>query len=295
MNNKNVNPRAWFLARNIHRQRFNSFFLALGLWLIFWPAAKGQSILPSLAPPLEQGHSHNDYWRNRPLLDALQLGFKSVEADVFLVNGALLVGHSRNELSPEKTLESLYLKPLLTLMQQNKKLYRQQSVLYLYIDIKTEGKTTYEQLMPVLTRYRQLLVNPQDKGRKGMVKVILTGNYPQELVLADKQRLVYLDGKVEELPQKLKADFFPVVNGNWAKFFTWKGEGPMPPAEARQLAAWNTQALQNGQQIRFWNMPEQRQDQVRSIWQELLKYPSVLIGTDHLDWLAEMLAERKQP
>ena len=295
MKNKKISPDFLLFAKYSFYFKKIKSFLVIGVWLLFCPEAIGQAILSPPATALEQGHSHNDYWRDRPLLDALQRGFKSVEADVFLVDGALLVGHSRNELSPAKTLESLYLKPLQNIVQQNKKIYRQQSSMFLYIDFKTEGKALYEQLVPVLVQYRSLLVQPQQKGRKGMVKVILTGNYPQEMVLADKQRLVFLDGKVEALPQKLNPTFFPVVNGNWASFFTWKGEGNIPPAEARKLAAWNSHAQQNGQQIRFWNMPEKSKDQVQNIWQELLKYPSVLIGTDHLDWLTETLAESKRP
>lgn len=33
--------------------------------------------------PLERAHAHNDYEHDRPLFDALDSGFKSVEADVF--------------------------------------------------------------------------------------------------------------------------------------------------------------------------------------------------------------------
>ncbi|GEO05730.1 hypothetical protein AAE02nite_33940 [Adhaeribacter aerolatus] len=280
-------------------RRFNpitviKYYLLAGLLLAFARVSVGQDKPLQLAKPLEQGHSHNDYWRSRPLLDALNQGFKSVEADVFLVDGALLVGHSKNELSPAKTLESMYLKPLQNIARENKKLYQQPSVLYLYIDFKTEGKNTYESLVPVLARYQNLLVNPLNKSRSGMVRVILTGNYPQEQVLADKQRLVFLDGKVENLSQNLNPAFFPVVSGNWAKYFTWKGEGAMPAAETRQLAEWAALAQKNGQQIRFWNMPEQSRDQINSIWQELLKYPAILIGTDHLDWLTGILTDRNK-
>ncbi|MCS6919603.1 MAG: hypothetical protein NZM28_07520, partial [Fimbriimonadales bacterium] len=49
---------------------------------------------------LPRAHSHNDYWRKRPLQDALECGFCSVEADIFLVDGKLLVGHDTHELRP---------------------------------------------------------------------------------------------------------------------------------------------------------------------------------------------------
>ena len=62
--------------------------------------------------PLAQAHAHNDYEHDRPLLDALDHGFTSVEADIYLVDGALLVAHNRRDVKPERTLEKLYLDPL---------------------------------------------------------------------------------------------------------------------------------------------------------------------------------------
>ena len=43
--------------------------------------------------PLANAHSHNDYEHDRPLLDALDHGFTSIEADIFLFEGQLLVTH----------------------------------------------------------------------------------------------------------------------------------------------------------------------------------------------------------
>ena len=43
--------------------------------------------------PLVHAHAHNDYEHKRPLFDALEQGFCSVEADVWLVEGKLLVAH----------------------------------------------------------------------------------------------------------------------------------------------------------------------------------------------------------
>ncbi|GAB0134281.1 hypothetical protein EsDP_00002659 [Epichloe bromicola] len=59
-------------------------------------------------------HSHNDYWRPRPLYSALAAGCMAVEADIWLSpDGAdLLVGHHASQLSEARTLQSLYLDPL---------------------------------------------------------------------------------------------------------------------------------------------------------------------------------------
>ncbi len=70
--------------------------------------------------PLPHAHAHNDYAHRRPLLDALAHGFTSVEADVFLVKGELLVGHTWLDLRPGRTLEKLYLAPLARRVKANK-------------------------------------------------------------------------------------------------------------------------------------------------------------------------------
>ena len=71
---------------------------------------------PSLAhadpKPLIHAHAHNDYEHQHPLLDALDQGFCSVEADIYLVEGQLLVAHNRKDVKPERTLQALYLDPL---------------------------------------------------------------------------------------------------------------------------------------------------------------------------------------
>ncbi|KAL8289979.1 hypothetical protein RQP46_002918 [Phenoliferia psychrophenolica] len=54
-------------------------------------------------------HSHNDYWRKVPLLTALAVGATSTEADLWLIDDTLFVGHTRSSLTPARTFESLYL------------------------------------------------------------------------------------------------------------------------------------------------------------------------------------------
>ena len=70
-------------------------------WLAGLVAAAAQSPAPL---PLPRAHAHNDYAHARPLADALAHGFRSVEADIWLTNGALLVAHDFRDATPEKTL-----------------------------------------------------------------------------------------------------------------------------------------------------------------------------------------------
>ncbi|KAL6916615.1 hypothetical protein FSST1_008110 [Fusarium sambucinum] len=75
-----------------------------------------EDLSPRVTPVMV--HSHNDYLRPRPLFSALSVGCASVEADIWLSSNGrdLLVGHHWWNLRPEKTLQSLYITPLLQIL-----------------------------------------------------------------------------------------------------------------------------------------------------------------------------------
>lgn len=260
--------------------------LAVGV-LLSVPALAAQAPVYRPVAPLHQGHSHNDYWRVHPLLDALQLGFKSVEADVFLVDTTLLVGHERAELQPARTLQALYLDPLRQLRQGHGGLYTKPAELWLFVDVKGDGPATYAQLRRVLARYPELLSTPTHPRPDG-VRVILTGNFPRTQVLADATAPVFLDGQLTDL-NAAAAPHIPTVNGDWEKAFQWRGVGLMPAAEATRLRAWDQTARRTGQKIRFWNTPTQPAAQRRAVWAALLQYPSLLVGADDLADLHQLV------
>ena len=108
---------------------------------------------------VSQGHAHNDYEHARPLFDALDHGFRSVEADIFLVDSRLLVGHTRSDLKPERTLEKLYLDPLRSRAKANGGPIdpKHPEPFYLLIDVKTKAETTWPALNAVLSRYADIL------------------------------------------------------------------------------------------------------------------------------------------
>ena len=93
--------------------------------------------------PWIHAHAHNDDTTNVRFFEALENGFCSVEADVFLVDGKLLVGHTVSSLRPERTLESLYLDPLRERAKANGgKIYPGGPTIFLLIDVKTSAKET---------------------------------------------------------------------------------------------------------------------------------------------------------
>jgi len=114
-------------------------------------------------------HSHNDYEQAIPFKHAFDKGFHSIEADVWLVDGQLLVGHDRQDLRPDRTLESLYLAPLYKALR-NKKTSRE-APLQLLIDIKSEAISTLDALTTLLGKW-------DVKYPKNKVVIAVSGNRP---------------------------------------------------------------------------------------------------------------------
>lgn len=79
-----------------------------------WTTELSEAVFPGMC------HSHNDYWRPRPLFSALSVGCASVEADVWLSPDGedILVGHDKRSLAPSRTLRSLYIDPLLEILNR---------------------------------------------------------------------------------------------------------------------------------------------------------------------------------
>jgi hypothetical protein len=163
-------------------------------------------------------HSHNDYEQARPLSDALAHGFDSIEADVWLLDGKLLVAHERAQVQPTRTLESLYLEPLRAQMSRDSS-----RSLILLIDVKTEAASTWRSVEESLGRYPELAAR---------VRCIVSGNRAPSLMAAQPGRKTSMDGRIEDLDDSAPADLIPLISDNWAKNFTWRGAGEFPSTDS---------------------------------------------------------------
>ena len=236
--------------------------------------------------PLPGAHAHNDYEHPRPLLDALDHGFCSIEADIYLIDGALLVAHDRKEVKPGRTLEALYLDPLRARIQANGgRVYRNGPTLTLLVDVKSEARATYAALETVLTRYADILTR-FESGREltGAVTVVVSGNRSHQDVIAQERRYSALDGRSTELDSTLQPTVYPWISENWTKVSAWRGEGPLPEKDETLLRDWVRRAHAGGRKIRFWNTPESV-----TAWRILQASGVDLIGTDHLARLRDFL------
>ncbi|HTU90769.1 MAG TPA: phosphatidylinositol-specific phospholipase C/glycerophosphodiester phosphodiesterase family protein [Gemmataceae bacterium] len=244
------------------------------------------------ATPLPRAHAHNDYEHKRPLLDALEQGFCSVEADVYLIGQELLVGHTRLDLRPERTLEKLYLSPLKERVRTNGgRVYRDGPPFYLMIDVKTEAKTTYAAVDKQLERYGDMLSVTRDgKFKAGAVTVVISGNRDQDTIKRKEVLYAGIDGRPGDLDSEAPAHLIPWISASWGSLFRWNGDGPMPAAERGKLREFVAKAHKHGRMVRFWATLEKPE-----IWKELLAAKVDLINTDRLVELRRFLIENAPP
>lgn len=264
--------------------------MILGLSVAWLAAAISPAIGAEQAPvPLPRAHAHNDYCHERPLLDALDQGFCSVEADIFLVDGQLLVAHNRSDVKPERTLESLYLASLAARVHANGgRVYRDGPVVTLLIDFKNDGAAMWQVLHKTLQRHKEILTRVED-GRvvEGAVTVVISGDRPFKEIEATLPRYAGIDGRMTDLDSDAPADLMPLISDNWSHHFEWRGKGSMPEEERQKLRDIVEKVHRSGRRLRFWATPD-----VEPMWRELYAAGVDLINTDNLAGLAEFL--RKQ-
>ncbi len=244
--------------------------------------------------PVPGAHAHNDYLHDPPLLKALGQGFTSAEADIFLVGDKLCVAHESREITPDRTLQSLYLEPLRERVKRNGgRVYREGPRFTLLIDLKTAAEPTYRRLHEVLGEYRDMLTTFGPDGRReGAILVILSGNSPLEPMRSQQVRYAGCDGRLSDLDSDLPADVIPMISDHWGRNFAWRGDGPMPPEERKKLDEIVRKSHAKGRLVRFWATPDMQSPARDAVWRQLLEAGVDLINTDDLEGLRRFFLEQ---
>jgi Glycerophosphoryl diester phosphodiesterase family len=247
--------------------------------------------LPGLSPgaepvPLIHAHAHNDYQHKRPLLDALDHGFCSVEADVYLVDGQLLVAHYRLQVKSERTLQALYLDPLRERVKKNDgHVYPAGQEFTLLVELKSDWQTSYPVLRDLLKQYAGMLTSFRARATQtNAIRVIITGHRAKEMFSDEAIRYASMDGDLADLDSGEPATLIPWISGNWAQSFKWRGSGTIPDADKLKLKSIVAKAHQQGRRVRFWGAPDQP-----VFWGEMLASGVDLINTDDLDGAQKFL------
>lgn len=261
-------------------------------------------------------HSHNDYWRDVPFYSALAVGATSIEVDVWLYNDTLYVGHDQLALTEERTLESLYLNPILdTLNRQNPESTfpalsikhgvfdtRVTQTLYLFVDIKTDGPSTWPAVVRALEPLRQAgyltRFSSPNNVSQGAITVIGTGSTPLAQIQGQAQRDVFFDAPLAALNStaaNITASVSPIASASFSRNFgtvrvaslsgsdaEGEGQGPLNATQLATLRSHIKTAHDKGIKARYWDLPGWPISTRNALWRQLYDEGVDLLNVDDL-------------
>ncbi|WPV67743.1 alkaline phosphatase [Chitinophaga sp. LS1] len=227
-------------------------------------------------------HSHNDYEQPIPFLSAYTRHFGSIEADVYTQNNSLWVAHETKELTPDRTLESLYLIPLKNNIKKNNGTAYPNSpdTLQLLIDFKTDSIATMAALIKILSKYPTITNNPT-------IQIVISGNQPDPKLWHTYPSYILFDGKREGSYPADAAKRIPMYSTDLKNFTQWNGKGIIIKPEHDRIQQWIDSIHTLGKKVRFWDTPDNP-----NTWKTFMNLGVNYINTDKVEAIADFLSNR---
>jgi alkaline phosphatase len=226
-------------------------------------------------------HAHNDYEHPIPFYTAFQAGFGSIEADVFPLNGVLVVAHSKSDIKPQRTLKALYLDPLLKELSTDKS-----QRVALLIDIKEDYKASLSLLVQELETLRQYLSTPE---KSNALTIRISGTRPPAGEYINYPSFIFFDDDLKLKHSTEQWRRVDLVSLPFYKITTWKGEDDISRKDRKAIRHIIDSVHSAGKPIRFWAAPD-----TEASWKLQMKLHADLIGTDKIDELARYLQKQKR-
>jgi glycerophosphoryl diester phosphodiesterase len=222
-------------------------------------------------------HSHNDYEQKQPFEAAYNLGFDSIEADLYLKDNEIFVAHDWNKILPERAFKNLYLNPLLAKITENNGYpYSIKKPLTLMLDLKKEGRELMKVLFAQLSQYKKELKH---------VKIVLSGDMPPPEEFKNYDKIFYFDGRKELLYSKKEFKRVAFVSASFLDFGKfWMGKTPMPDETFQKIDLFVKEMHHKGKMVRLWATPNTVLG-----YETLQKLKVDIIGTDDLELLSNFL------
>jgi hypothetical protein len=248
-------------------------------------------------------HSHNDYDRDIPLFRALSVGCTGVEADIWLVNNDLQVAHTRRALRPARTLQSLYLNPIMNILNsqntQNPNAnasepfigvfnHSPNESLILLLDFKEDANMLFPLVMTQLAPLREAGYLTHWDGSKivqGPLTIVASGEASKRLdLLSSSNGTVFADAPLIDLAQPnspynysnsfyASAPIAPAIHGK-IPF------GGMTAAQKATVQTLVEAAQDKGLKARFWATPSWPVSLRDRVWKQLEREKVGMLNVD---------------
>ncbi|WP_220464015.1 phosphatidylinositol-specific phospholipase C/glycerophosphodiester phosphodiesterase family protein [Adhaeribacter radiodurans] len=226
-----------------------------------------------------QVHAHNDYVQPIPFYNAYTRQVGSIEADVFLNKEELYVAHEAQEISSDRTLDALYLKPLQVQIRKNKGTAYpdKKAILQIFIDLKTDGTTTLPALVRKLNHYPEIINN-------ATIQIVISGERPNPATWGNFPDYINFDGipDVKYTAEQLKR--IKLFSASFKNYSLWNGKGRLLATDEAKIREAINSAHQQNKKWRFWATP----DNVNT-WKKLMQLGVNYIGTDDVTGLTTFL------
>ena len=231
---------------------------------------------------VSNAHSHNDYVHPDLFYAAYSEGFGSIEADIFLYQDQLIIGHDTADLKAGRTLEKYYLVPLDSCVRKNghKQVYqKKKKQLILLIDIKTSPKETLNKLVSILEKFPLLISNPT-------LRFVITGNRPSPVLYTRYPKYIWFDGILSDHYESEALSRIVMMSDNFRKYAGWDGKTDISASDKEKLLTSIQSSHALHKPVRFWNAP----DTVLA-WKQFMQLGADYINTDHIRELAAFLKQ----
>jgi glycerophosphoryl diester phosphodiesterase len=198
---------------------------------------------------------------------------------VFLKDGGLYVAHNFKDITPERTLEALYLEPLLKEIHQHKGWpYANRQELQLLIDIKNTGPATLAALQKLFAPYRKQLRH---------VRIVISGEMPDPAQMSEQDNLFTFDGRKNLIYPKEASSRVKLVSSSIMDFGGyWTGKEPLGEAVREKIKTFVELQHAQKKRVRLWATPNTELG-YRTLQELGVDY----IGTDDLAGLAGFLGK----
>ncbi|KAF9894850.1 hypothetical protein FE257_004471 [Aspergillus nanangensis] len=222
------------------------------------------------------------------------------------------VGHDESSLTEERTLESLYINPILDVLKRqnpqspfvkeptNNGVFDTDTsqTLYFFIDCKTSGRETFKAVIAALQPLRDqgyLTTLKNNKTIKyGPITVIGTGNTPLEMVTSVADRDYFFDAQLDTLTDAENVGITnltsPIASTSFGSSIgavtLGDNDSALTDDQLDTLRSQISAAKSRGIGARYWETPYYPIRTRNAVWRTLLQEGVTLVNADDLDAVA---------
>lgn len=230
---------------------------------------------------------------------------------MWLYDSSLLVGHHPSALTENRTLDSLYLSPLTSIIEKQNPSSpyitgnptrwgvfdtAPDQTLFLWIDMKTAGNETFDAVVEALEPMRKkgwLTTHDGKTLQKGPITVIGTGSTPRARVEAQSPRFVFYDaplGRLGEDTNKNITSAVSLIASTSLKSVVGDviGDG-LSESQLVKVRAQIKEAADKGIGARYWETPWWPTHRRNNVWKQLVNEGVALLGVDEVQVAANWL------